>query len=213
MAIILFGLTGGIACGKSTIASFLTARGLPVINADIIAREAVAPESEGLAKIAETFGPTILDRNGNLDRSKLGTIIFANHNARKQLENITHPLIHKLTQATAKTLEAEGHPLAAFEAALIIETGLAESYRPLVVATANTQTQIQRIIARDNLSPDMAVARINSQASVEDKLAFADYTINTDTSLTDMKSRTDDVLRSICVATNVDPRRYGIALS
>ncbi|MFW5739101.1 MAG: dephospho-CoA kinase, partial [Myxococcota bacterium] len=113
MPFTLFGLTGGIACGKSTVARFLRARGLPVIDADHVARQVVAPGSPGLAQIVARFGAAVIDERGALDRRAMASIVFDDPMARKALESITHPRIRERTGALASELERQGHPLAA----------------------------------------------------------------------------------------------------
>ena len=210
MTLILFGLTGGIASGKSVVARIFAARGLPVIDADQVARQAVTKDSEGLAEIVGAFGSGVLDAFGNLDRSKLANKVFADTDARKKLEAITHPHIFKLTQSIAKNIADLHHPLAAFEAALLVENDLADAYRPLVVVAADSATQIARLVARDGLSEAQARARIAVQAPLPDKIAVADHVIDTTCSIEQVRKRSDFVLRAICAYTGVDASRYGL---
>src|SRR5688500_5746621 len=111
---LLFGLTGGIASGKSTVAGFVRARGVPVIDADHVAREVVAPGTEGHRLVVAAFGPSIVDREGAIDRKALGAIVFADADARKRLNTIVHPRIAARTLERRAELEAEGHPIACY---------------------------------------------------------------------------------------------------
>ncbi|HLK41119.1 MAG TPA: dephospho-CoA kinase, partial [Polyangiaceae bacterium] len=120
----LFGLTGGIASGKSTVAARLRARGLPVIDADFLAREVVAPGSEGLRAVLDAFGAGLVDPSGALDRQALARIVFADDAARRRLNSILHPLIAGRTAARAAELEARGEALGCYEAALLVENGV-----------------------------------------------------------------------------------------
>ena len=142
MGFVLFGLTGGLASGKSTVAAYWRSRGLPIIDADEVAREIVEPQSPGLAEVVATFGAGILQRDGSLDRKSLGSLVFADPELRKKLEAITHPRIALETRRRATALEAEGEPLACYEASLLVERGLQESFRPLVVVAADVSTQV-----------------------------------------------------------------------
>src|SRR5271155_4114768 len=128
----LFGLTGGIASGKSAVAARLRAFGVPVIDADDVAREVVASGTEGLRAIVAEFGDGVLDAVGALDRKALGRVVFADDVKRKRLNAITHPLIGKRTRERAAELDRAGEPLACYEAALLVENGAQDAFRPLV---------------------------------------------------------------------------------
>jgi dephospho-CoA kinase len=210
MAFTLFGLTGGIACGKSTVAGFLRNRRLPVIDADEVAREVVSPGSEGLADIVAVFGPGVLDASGCLDRGKMGTLVFTDDKARAKLEAITHPLIRQQTQRRARDLAEQGDPMAAYEAALLVENGLADAFRPLVVVVVEPATQIARLVARNSLTEEQARARIASQMPLREKASLADHVIDTGVSLDDLRTRTDVVLGSLCDALRIERSRYGL---
>jgi dephospho-CoA kinase len=204
----LFGLTGGIASGKSTVAGRLRARGLPVIDADELAREVVAPKTATLAAIAEAFGAGVIQSSGALDRKALAHIVFSDPNARSRLDAITHPVITERARALATDLGAQGQPLVCYEAALIVENGSADRYRPLVVVACPTQIQVARIRARDALSEQEALARMVAQKPLAEKVAVADYVIDTRGRLEESALRTDAVLRAICAQLAVDPQRY-----
>jgi dephospho-CoA kinase len=210
MAFTLFGLTGGIACGKSTVAGFLRAQALPVIDADEVAREVVSPGSEGLADIAAAFGLDVLDASGCLDRRKLGTIVFADAKARAELEAITHPRIRQQTQRLARDLADQGHPMAAYEAALLVENGLADAFRPLVVVVVDPATQIARLVARNCLTEDQARARVAAQMSLHEKASLADHVIDTGVTLDEVRTRTAAVLGCLCDALGIERSRYGL---
>jgi dephospho-CoA kinase len=206
----LFGLTGGIASGKSTVAARLRSRGLPVIDADELAREVVAPGTPGLRAIVEAFGEGVLDADGSLDRKGLARIAFATDAARKRLNAITHPLIGVRTGERATELTRAGEPLACYEAALLVENGIADMFRPLVVVACPEALQIARVQSRDDASRDDALARIRAQKSLAEKVAVADYVIETTGTLEENRARTDDVLRAICVKLGVDFGRYAL---
>jgi dephospho-CoA kinase len=199
----LFGLTGGIASGKSTVAARLRARGVPIIDADELAREVVAPGTDGLREIVEAFGRGVLAPSGALDRKALARLVFADETARKRLNAITHPRIAARAIERAAELAAACEPLACYEAALIVENGHAEAFRPLVVCSCPEDVHAARVRARDKESAEDAFARIRAQKPLTEKVAVADYVIDTSGSLEQSARQTDEVLRAICLRLGV----------
>jgi dephospho-CoA kinase len=206
----LFGLTGGIASGKSAVAARFRAYGLPVIDADQVAREVVASGTEGLRAIVAEFGDEVLDPIGALDRKILARIVFGDDVKRRRLNAITHPLIGKRTFERAAELEKEGQPLACYEAALLVENGAADAFRPLVVVACPEEVQVERVMTRDGATREEALARIRAQKPLADKMAVADFVIDTDRPLEATAARTREVLTAICAKVGVDPKRYGL---
>jgi dephospho-CoA kinase len=204
----LFGLTGGIASGKSAVAARLRERGVPVIDADQLAREAVERGSEGLVEVVKVFGPEILLPDGSLDRKKLATAVFGDEERRRALNAIVHPRVTTLTFKAASRLRDEGEALACYEAALIVENAVADAFRPLIVVSAPEELQVERAARRDGSTPEEARARIRAQMPLADKVAAADYVIENTGSLEELQRRTDEVLAAICVKLDVDPDRY-----
>ena len=197
MGFFLFGLTGGIACGKSTVAGRFRDAGITVIDADQIARQAVAPGASGLSEIIKHFGKEVLRPDGTLDRAKLGAVVFGNEDKRKTLNRILHPRIAGRTMEAAQELANRGEPMACYEAALLVENGAADSFRPLVVVVAPEATQIERIIKRDRLNETDARARIAAQMPMADKIAVADYVIDTGGTMDETLQQADDVVAKI----------------
>lgn len=193
-AVHIFGLTGGIACGKSTVAGFLREQGVGIVDADLAAREVVLPGSEGLAEIVRTFGNEVVAPDGTLDRKKLAERVFRDPEARRKLETITHPRIRDASMQKAHQLSQAGHALIGYEAALLVEAGTADAFRPLVVVIANEQDQIARLRARDRLDEAQARARLAAQMPVRQKAALADHVIDTSCSLDEVRVRTLEVL-------------------
>jgi dephospho-CoA kinase len=206
----LFGLTGGIASGKSTVAARLRARRVPVIDADVLAREVVERGTEGLRAIVDAFGHGVLGPDGLLDRKGLARIAFADDAVRKLLNAIMHPLITSRTMQAASALGARGEPLACYEAALLVENGVADGFRPLVVVSCPADVQLARIHSRDAASMEDALARIRAQKPLAEKVAAADFVIDTTGSIEDNARRTDEVLRAVCARLGVDFTRYEI---
>lgn len=208
MALHLFGLTGGIGSGKSTVARRFRARSLPVIDADELAREVVAPGTPGLAAIVERFGADVLAADGTLDRKLLAARVFGDEEARRALNAITHPRVGVLSAERAQTLDARGEPLACYEVPLLFEGRLAEALRPIVVVTTSVDIQVSRAMARDRASAEEIEARVRVQIPLAEKARLADYVIDNSGPLSSTLARADEVLDSICEQFGIDPNRY-----
>jgi dephospho-CoA kinase len=204
----VFGLTGGFSTGKSTVVARLRVRGLPVVDADVLARKVVEPGSPGLAEVVAAFGPRALDAGGALDRKWLGKLVFSNPEARARLERITHPRIRAAQKAELAELDRLGEPLACYDAPLLVEVGLADELRPLVVVSADLETQVARARMRDGLDDASARARIAAQMPLAEKRALADYVIENTGTLDELHAETDRVLDAICARLGVAPERY-----
>ena len=194
---LLFGLTGGLASGKSAVAAHIAARGIPVIDADRLAREVVQKGTEGLAAVVKTFGEAVLLPDGELDRKALAAIVFSDDDKRRALNAIVHPRIAALGMERAAALAAAGHPLACYEAALLVENHLEDAFRPLVVVTVPLEVQVARATVRDGEPEDVVRGRIRAQMPIEEKVRVADYVIDNSGSLAELTAKTDDVLAQI----------------
>lgn len=203
----VFGLTGGLASGKSLVAEHLRARGVPIIDADALAREVVQPGSEGLAEIARQFPPDVV-RGGALDRKRLAAIVFSDPVQRARLERITHPRIQALRSARLAELEASGEPLAGYDVPLLFEKGLEAELRPVVVVYAPPALQLARAMARDASSEAEARARLAAQLPLSEKVQRADYVIDNSGSPAATRAAADAVLATLCATLGVDPTRY-----
>lgn len=184
---IVYGLTGGIACGKSTVASFLRELGAVIIDADLISRDVVEPGTPGLTALCAAFGAHILNGLGQLDRPKLGAIIFADHVLRKQLESIMHPLIAIESLRQIEVAKQAQVPLIVYEAALLVETDRADDFRPLMVVWCSPDEQHARIMSRDRLDSEAAQQRLDSQMPIVDKMKHADILIENNASRDHLK--------------------------
>ena len=173
----LIGLTGGIASGKSTFAAALRRRGVPVVDADVLARAAVAPGSPALAEIARAFGPGVLAPDGGLDRKRMAAVVFADPGARRRLEAITHPAVRRAMAEETARLAAQGHDLAFYDTPLLFEVGLQASVDAVAVVWAPPGVQRARLASRDGLSPAEAEARLAAQLPIDEKAARADFVI------------------------------------
>jgi dephospho-CoA kinase len=176
---LLVGLTGGIASGKSTVSRQLAGLGCQLIDADVLAREVVAPGEPALAAIVEAFGREVLQPDGTLDRARVAAAIFADPAKRKRLEAITHPAILGRRQARLDALAASGFDgIVVQDAALLIEVGGHAHVDRLVVVYADPTVQRERLMRRDGLARDEAKRRIASQMPLADKAALAHYVID-----------------------------------
>ncbi|MBI1734223.1 MAG: dephospho-CoA kinase [Candidatus Rokubacteria bacterium] len=175
----LVGLTGGIATGKSTVSEMLRRRGGVVIDADVLAREVVAPGEPALRAIAEEFGPDVVAADGTLDRKKLGAIVFRDAARRKRLEAITHPAIRERFARRIAELTNRGFTgLVFFDAPVMIESGNYKHMDRLVVVATDEPTQVARLIARDGIDREEAERKIRSQMPVAEKVKLADHVID-----------------------------------
>jgi dephospho-CoA kinase len=189
----VFGLTGGIGTGKSTVARMFAARAVPVIDADALAREVVAPGTVGNAEIAAAW-PQAMGADGAVDRKKLAAIVFGDAGARTRLEAITHPLIQQASAARLADLAGEGHPLAIYEAALLVESGRWNEFDGLIVVTASPERQIERAVTRGGLSREEAEARVKAQLPSAEKARVATYVIDNDGALAETERQVEAVL-------------------
>ena len=176
---ILTGLTGGIATGKSTVSAMFAHLGARVIDADLLAREVVAPGQPAHAAIVKEFGPEVLQSDGYLDRKRLGAIVFADAERRKRLEAITHPAIRQRQARILSVFEEEAFEgVVIWDVALLFETGGDAAMDKIVVAYADEATELERLMARDGIGEAAARARIQSQMPVAEKAKRAHYVID-----------------------------------
>lgn len=197
MTIRVFGLTGGLASGKSSVAARVRALGVPVIDADQLAREVVAPGTPGLAAVVDAFGPSVLTPDGSLDRPRVAGLVFSDASLRRKLNSILHPLIGAASAARVAELAARGETLVCYEAALLVENGLADAFRPLVVVAVAEEEQVRRAMARDAATEEQARARIAAQLPLAAKVAAADYVIDSSGSRAETARRVDEVVADI----------------
>lgn len=176
-------LTGGIATGKSYVRRLLEARGLPAIDADVVAREVVAPGSPGLEAIVARFGRAVLSDGGQVDRARLATLVFGDWSARRDLEAIVHPRVFAAIEAWLEQTSAAGAPVAVADIPLLFETGRAGAFDVVVVAACSPEQQVARLQARDALSGEEARRRIAAQWPIAEKRRLADLVVDTSGSL------------------------------
>lgn len=174
----ILGVTGGIACGKSTVTELLRGEGAAIVSADELAREVVSPGSPVLAELVAYFGAEIMRADGKLDRPRLAAQIFADPAKRRELDRITHPAIAALAEERLSELRRLGVPLVVYEAPLLFEAGAEQRVDAVLVVSVSDREQLARLMTRDNLSATDARARIAAQFPLAVKVARADYVID-----------------------------------
>ncbi len=194
---LVIGLTGGIASGKSTVAAMLRELGAPIVDADLLAREVVEPGTPALAEIASRFGADMLDADGRLDRKRLAARVFSSDVSRAQLNAITHPRIAEASRAAMGAMAAQGHPVALYEAALLVENRVHLGLDGLIVVAVSEDEQIARLCRRDGIDPDAARARLAAQLPLAAKVAVADWVIDNGGSTDDTRAQVGRVWREV----------------
>lgn len=190
----VYGLTGGIGTGKSTVAKLLAEKGAVIIDADAIAREVVSPGSDGLVEIVRHFGTDVLEADGALNRTKLGEIVFADPEKRRRLEGITHPRIFRTIGMRIAEASEQGRQVVILDVPLLFETGATRAaVEEVIVAYAPRAVQATRVAARDPLPPEQIQARIAAQMDIEEKRRLADFVIDNSGSLEATKQQVDEL--------------------
>ena len=187
-------LTGGIATGKSFVREYLERLGVPTLDSDRVARDAVAPGTAGFTDVVGRFGTDVLDGHGSLDRPTLARVVFSDAAARRDLEAIVHPVVRRATDQWFASLDPARHPLAIADIPLLYEVDRASDFDAVIVAACDPTTQLRRVRLRDGLSEAEARQRIAAQLPIEDKAARADYVIRTDGTFEETERRAGEVL-------------------
>jgi dephospho-CoA kinase len=188
----LIGLTGGIASGKSTVAARFAERGAVVVDADVLARQAVEPGSPGLAAIAREFGAGVFARDGSLDRAALGAIVFADAQARERLNRIVHPEVGRLSRAAfGEALAQDPTAVVVYDVPLLAEGRDAKEFDRIVVVHAPAEERIRRLIEFRGMDEGEARRRVFAQASDDERLAIADDIIDATGTLEETLARAD----------------------
>lgn len=191
------GLTGGIACGKSTVSDMLRRLGVPIVDADRIAREVVEPGGPVLDAIVRAFGPGVLAPDGSLDRPRLGELVFGDPAARARLNAIVHPAIAERSRALLDEHARAGAPIVVYDAALILENGLGGAMDALLVVAVPEDVQVERLVRRDGLDRDAALARIRAQMPLAEKVAAADWVVDNSGTREETEARVAGIWQSV----------------
>ena len=191
------GLTGGVGCGKSTVSSYLKELGIPVIDGDKLAREAVMPGSEAMKKIREAFGDAVFTEEGMLDRQKMADLVFTDEEKRQTLNAIIHPFIWHRTQEELWKAQEKGAELAVLDMPLLLEIGWYLRSESVWVVYVPLEMQIQRVMNRDGFTREQVLDRIGKQMLTENKLNYADVIIDNSGSIEETRAQVDRALEKI----------------
>ncbi|KAF9478878.1 dephospho-CoA kinase [Pholiota conissans] len=194
---LVVGLTGGIATGKSTVSALLKASNVPIVDADVIARQVVEPGTPALTQIRKEFGDEVLFPDGSLDRKKLGSIIFTDETKRKKLNKIVHPAVRKEMLWQVVKYWLKGKKYCIMDVPLLIEGGLWQWVGQVVVVYCSDGLQLQRLMQRDGSSKEDASSRLNSQLPISEKVAYADTVIDNSGSKQELQAHVDNLIRRL----------------
>jgi len=204
---VILGLTGNIAAGKSTVAAELRRRGAAVVDADQLARQVVAAGSPVLTRLAERFGRSILNAAGDLDRERLGQLVFADPQALQDLNAITHPAIITLAERALAELEQKGdYPFVVYDVPLLFEVGADKRVDKILLVTIAEVEQERRLMARNGFAMDEARRRIAAQMPQREKITRADFVVDNSGSLEQLYAAIDAVWPRLLEAARVCPR-------
>ncbi|MBF0687459.1 MAG: dephospho-CoA kinase [Cellulomonas sp.] len=194
------GLTGGIAAGKSVAARRFDELGAVVVDADVLAREAVAPGTVGLGEVVAAFGPAVVDETGALDRAALARIVFSDTEARARLDAIVHPVVRRLAaEREAAAAALDGGAVVVQDIPLLVETGQAEDFHVVVVVHAPAVLRVERLVRLRGMARADAEARVAAQARDEDRLAVADVVLDGSGTDVDLRAQVDELWARLAV--------------
>ena len=185
---LVLGLTGNIGCGKSSVSTIFMENNIKVVDADIVARQ-IFDDKNLLNEVFSTFGKSIRNQDGSLNRRALGNIVFNDDEKLILLNNLTHPKIKQKILSKVEEYKNQGEKIVVIDAALLIEDDYIKKKQKLILITCRKEIQINRIIARDNCTKEEAISRINSQMSQEEKVKFADYIIDNSNSFEELQKK------------------------
>lgn len=191
------GLTGGIATGKTAVEKFIQNCGVPVIDADLLAHQLVQPGQTGLKLVVSQFGTDFLTSSGELDRQKLGELVFADQKARTILEQLLHPLIQNEVQDLRTEYHKQGHKSCVYNVPLLFEKNLTSQFDLVVTVWCDPKIQLERLMKRNNLSEPEAILRIKAQLPFWMKIKKSDYCIDNSTDLKDLEIQVRSLVKKI----------------
>lgn len=193
----VFGLTGGIGAGKSTVAGLFQEAGIPVVFADDVGREVVSKGSEGLSAIVDLFGSDVLDDTGSLDRRKLGGIVFNDPAERTRLESILHPLVQDHSRELFAQLKDAGNQIIIYESALLFETNRHTEMHGVILVSASEETRIARVQERDGSNAEDVRSRIQAQMADDDKRKLCGYFIENDEDIERLRAQVESLISQL----------------
>lgn len=191
------GLTGGIGSGKSTVSTMLREAGVPVVCADELAKKAVEKGSPALEEIRRTFGDGVIDAQGRLDRAAMARLVFSDSSRRKKLESIIHPRVEEEKDRIVHQYSREGHPIVAVDVPLLFESGWESAFDLIIVVYVPREVQEKRLMYRNGISKEEALARLDAQMPIEEKKGRADRVIDNSGTVEETRRQVDRVLDDI----------------
>ncbi|EUJ44923.1 dephospho-CoA kinase [Paenilisteria rocourtiae] len=192
----IIGLTGGIASGKSTVSKMFHEAGFPIVDADIAARKVVEKDTEGARQLRAIFGAEVFQEDGELNRQKLGGIIFHDSEKREALNAVVHPLVRQWMLSERDRLIASGHAVIVFDIPLLIESKLQGMVDTIIVVYVDEKTQLDRLMERNDFSKSEAKARIASQMPLTEKISYADIVIDNSHTLDETKQQVNELIQT-----------------
>lgn len=198
------GLTGGLGTGKSTIAKIINQYGIPVIDADLIAHQALQFGQKSYFQVLQYFGPEILNEDKTVNRKKIAEIVFNNKEKLQKLESIIHPEVKNRVSLLRNKFEAENHKVAFYDVPLLFEKNMQSDFDRIVVISANLENQKQRLKLRNQWTEEEINSRLNSQLSMEEKTKGADFVIDNNGSLDDLHQSVKKMLSHFGVKTSLE---------
>ncbi len=203
---LIVGLTGGIATGKSSVATVFEKLGAKIIDADSICRDLVHPGSAAWQEIVEAFGESVLTSNRNINRKKLGEIIFRDSEKKELLNSILHPkIINEEKRRVNLIRKEEPHAIVAINAALLVESGNYKEVDLVVVVTSSEESMINRMVKRDKISKEEALLRIKAQMPAGEKIKYADYVIENNGTMTELRKKAVNLFEELKNAETLKP--------
>jgi len=197
---LLVGLTGGMGSGKTLASSFFHELGAHIIDADLICRKLVEPGQPALQEITDYFGKLIIDKSGNLNRNKLGQLVFCDSKKREKIENILHPKVFKVEKLNYKAIcKINPKALVIVDAALLIESANYKEMDKVILINADEKIRIQRILSRGKWKHEEIVARLKSQMPNEEKIKYADFVLENSKDKTYLKEQVKNLYTKLCL--------------
>ncbi len=190
------GLTGSIGCGKSSLSNILKKHDIPIIDADIKGRE-IYENKELLRDIEKSFGSSVINKDGTLNRKNLGKIVFNDDYKLEKLNSLTHPVIQNMIKDDLNKYEKFGKKIAVVDAALLIEAGFMNMLDTLVVVTCSEEVQLQRVVLRDNCSEEDAMGRIKSQMPQDEKVKYAEFVVDNSGTIEQLEKEAEKLINSL----------------
>lgn len=190
------GLTGSIGCGKSSLSNILKKHDIPIIDADIKGRE-IYENKELLRDIEKSFGSSVINKDGTLNRKNLGKIVFNDDYKLEKLNSLTHPVIQNMIKDDLNKYEKFGKKIAVVDAALLIEAGFMNMLDTLVVVTCSEEVQLQRVVLRDNCSEEDAMGRIKSQMPQDEKVKYAEFVVDNSGTIEHLEKEAEKLIKSL----------------